>query len=240
MKAIKQCQVTTLRQERKRWLAMISRCHHLKDAAYPKYGGVGITVCQRWRDSFDAYCQDMECPRPAGMTIERKDGTKGYSPENCVWATYAQQNRNLKTNLFLEHNGKRMVIADWAEEVGIPPSTIATRIYCRHWSTEKALTTSIHGWSPNAKMLTFNGETLRLSKMAEKYGIKRQVIQDRLKAGWSIEKALTTTIGSTQHFLMVTYKGETLKASEMAKKHGVSYNRMVERITQYGWSPEKA
>jgi hypothetical protein len=75
------------------WKAMIQRCTNPRDQRWNDYGGRGITVCKRWRDSFEAFYADMG-PRPAGLTLERVNNDEGYSPENCKWATYEEQSRN--------------------------------------------------------------------------------------------------------------------------------------------------
>lgn len=75
------------------WQAMRARCHNPKHSAYPRYGARGIQVCERWRNSFDAFLADMG-ERPDGSTLDRIDGSKGYEPGNCRWATTAQQFEN--------------------------------------------------------------------------------------------------------------------------------------------------
>lgn len=75
------------------WRSMKQRCGNPKNHAYIDYGGRGITVCQRWQDSFENFLIDMG-NRPPGMTLERKDNDGGYNPDNCEWATYSTQNNN--------------------------------------------------------------------------------------------------------------------------------------------------
>jgi hypothetical protein len=74
------------------WCAMLQRCFYPNGQAYSRYGGRGITVCERWRN-FVNFLADMGEP-PRGKSLDRIDNDKGYSPENCRWATHAQQNLN--------------------------------------------------------------------------------------------------------------------------------------------------
>ena len=77
------------------WLAMRQRCHDPKSTNYHKYGAKGVKVCARWRKSFSAFLEDMG-ERPDGKTLDRKNGEKGYYPDNCRWSTPKEQNENRK------------------------------------------------------------------------------------------------------------------------------------------------
>jgi hypothetical protein len=120
------------------WRGMLSRCQNAKAKDYGRYGGRGITVCDRWK-TFALFLADMG-ERPAGMTLERKDGAKGYSPENCTWATYTQQARNRRGNVHVTHEGSTATIAEWAERTGLERKTLQYRIRAG-WPAERALTT---------------------------------------------------------------------------------------------------
>jgi hypothetical protein len=79
------------------WVEARKRCHSPQNKRFPSYGGRGIFVCDRWRNSFEAFFSDMgECPE--GLTLERKDNDRGYEPGNCVWADRCQQSRNRRSN----------------------------------------------------------------------------------------------------------------------------------------------
>ena len=74
------------------WEAMKSRCFNRNHKGYRAYGGMGITVCERWL-VFANFLADMG-ERPAGMTLDRKDSGGNYEPDNCRWATRLEQSRN--------------------------------------------------------------------------------------------------------------------------------------------------
>lgn len=75
------------------WIAMNRRCHDQKATNYGWYGGRGIYVCPRWRDSFDAFLADVG-ERPSGLTLDRIDNNGHYEPGNVRWATHKQQSLN--------------------------------------------------------------------------------------------------------------------------------------------------
>lgn len=84
-------------RERNAWNAMIQRCYNTDNHAYNNYGERGIKVCDRWRNSFMNYYNDMY-PKPTwAHSIDRIDNNGDYEPGNCRWATYSQQNTNKRT-----------------------------------------------------------------------------------------------------------------------------------------------
>lgn len=111
------------------WRAMLSRCLNKNATGYSRYGGSGITVCERWQESFEHFYEDMG-PRPTiSHTLDRyPDNTGNYEPGNCRWATKSQQAKNCRWSTELTHDGKTLTIREWAEHLSISISTIRGRI----------------------------------------------------------------------------------------------------------------
>lgn len=124
------------------WSGMRKRCRLVTDKYYPRYGGKGIDMADAWYDSFERFYEDMGA-RPGGCSIDRIDNSKGYSKENCRWASPKQQNRNRNSNHLLTFRGESKCISEWAEQTGIRKDTLRRRICVYGWEVEKALTTNV-------------------------------------------------------------------------------------------------
>ena len=124
------------------WRAMIQRCTSEKCSAFKNYGGRGITVCQRWLESFPNFYEDMGMRPNSGMCLERKNNDLGYSKENCIWATRTSQANNTRTNVFVQHNGESHTITEWARFYGLDPFLIFGRMR-KGWSFVESISTPI-------------------------------------------------------------------------------------------------
>jgi hypothetical protein len=113
--------------EYRTWRHMINRCYREKDREYPQYGGRGIKVCDQWRQSFEAFFADMGHRPSAGHSIDRIDNNGNYEPGNCRWATRAEQCRNRRSNVLIEHDGQRKTVIEWSESTGLSYMTIYKR-----------------------------------------------------------------------------------------------------------------
>ena len=121
------------------FLAMHRRCYDKYNEHYLYYGARGITVCDRWKNSFENFHADMG-NRPEGKTLERINNEEGYSPQNCVWATPTQQASNRRNNVKIEINGEIKTVAEWCRVTQIKQSTVSERIK-RGWNPIHAVLT---------------------------------------------------------------------------------------------------
>lgn len=110
------------------YYSMLTRCYKETNREYHRYGGRGITVCQRWLDSFENFLEDMGKTANATMSIDRIDNEKGYSPENCRWATKKEQSNNTRRNRFLTVNGVTDTLANHCRKYGILKGTVLGRL----------------------------------------------------------------------------------------------------------------
>jgi hypothetical protein len=111
------------------WQGMLRRCYTPTNRAFQDYGGRGIGVCDRWRNSFLAFAEDMG-ERPHGTSIDRKDNDGDYTPENCRWATKKEQQRNRRVNRRLTIEGRTYLAVELAELSGLKTDTIIHRAAC--------------------------------------------------------------------------------------------------------------
>lgn len=122
------------------WWAMRKRCENPNTEQFDNYGGRGISVCKRWR-SFGNFIADMGSRPSCGHSIDRIDVNGNYEPDNCRWATKAEQARNRRNNIYATINGETKVLKDWADKLGIAYTTVRYRMKRLGMSAEEALNT---------------------------------------------------------------------------------------------------
>lgn len=128
-------------REYRAWCGAKRRCYLKTNPKYPSYGGRGIKMCDRWLDSYENFLADMgRCPK--GMTLGRKDNDGNYEPDNCQWETQKQQANNRRSSVWVEFNGQRKTLHQWAESLGMKEATIRYRIK-NGFPLEKALSSSM-------------------------------------------------------------------------------------------------
>lgn len=263
---------------------MRARCRDISDQNFPQYGGRGVTVCDRWYDSFEVFRDDVgERPSPK-HSLDRIDTLRGYEPGNVRWATRKEQCNNKRTNRVIELDGVSRTVMQWAEALGLSSRLICQRLdrgaspadalkprsktpgvgptagamsrdqrchyamirrctnpkcadypdyggrgisVCERWLGKEGLANFLKDMGPHpgtgysldrvdsngpyspdncrwatakaqarntrrTRLLTHNGETMCVSAWAERYGIPPYKITQRLKRGWTAERAITT------------------------------------------------
>lgn len=215
------------------WLQIKDRCLNPRNAAWRNYGGRGIHVSERWKNSFSAFYEDMGDP-PVGHSIDRINNDGDYCKENCRWATQIQQANNTRQNRIIVFRGRRRTLAQWCREFGIPCYIVTDRL-SRGWTTEDAFTTPIAHWNP--RTITSQGKTQSLSEWSRETGLSVATIFQRLDHGWDVDRALSASTDST--WRMITYQGETLPLAEWSRRVGISRITIRRRLAR-GLSLEEA
>ena len=122
------------------WANMCTRCNNPNSPRYADYGGRGIVVCEEWRHTFALFEKwALENGYSDNLTIDRIDVNGDYTPENCRFVTYIENNQNRRDNVLLEFNGEVHCLTEWSRIMGIGQSVLTNRLK-RGWSVEKALT----------------------------------------------------------------------------------------------------
>lgn len=119
------------------WHMMIQRCCNPNATRFERYGGRGITVCQGWRESFEAFYRDMG-KRPEGTTLDRINRDGPYCKENCRWATRREQQSNLRSNRKISYQGETHTLAEWSRVLNLPMKRLESRLR-KGWTVERAM-----------------------------------------------------------------------------------------------------
>ncbi len=121
------------------WASMVQRCTNSKHPAFERYGGRGITACERWL-KFENFLADMG-ERPSGTSLDRWPNNDGnYEKSNCRWATSTEQGRNKRNNVMLTYLGDTLSMPDMCEKYGLSRDIVKGRL-TRGWTVEKSLST---------------------------------------------------------------------------------------------------
>lgn len=131
---------SNLTPEYRAWNAMLNRCRNSKVPSYPEYGGRGIKVCDRWRESYPNFLFDMGRRPSPSHSLDRKDNNGNYEPSNCRWATRLEQDFNKRCTKMIKYRGETITALDAARISGLGIKTINRRIR-RGWSAADAIET---------------------------------------------------------------------------------------------------
>lgn len=131
----------TITPEYRSWVSMKNRCLSPQGPGYANDGGRGITICDRWRDSYEAFLADVGRRPSLKHSLHRVDNDRGYEPSNVRWALPAEQAANKRSTRLLTFGGVTQSLSAWAETIGLTPAGLAGRLDNPGWSLERALTT---------------------------------------------------------------------------------------------------
>jgi len=163
------------------WQKLKHRCLGKNNHHYEQYKDLGVS--DSWL-KFENFYADMG-DRPKDRTIERIDNSKGYSKENCRWATRKEQQNNCKSNVLLTHNGKTQTMMMWSEELNISYLKIRSRVV-RGKTGDDLFSKE----NKAERLMTHEGKTMNLKQWAELKGIKENTLRGRLFRGMKFEDAL--------------------------------------------------
>lgn len=124
------------------WAGIKDRCRNTNCPLYKNYGGRGISVCDRWFNSFEAFLKDMGEPPSLKHQIDREDNDGNYEPGNCRWVTSEVQQNNRRNNVLIEHNGRKKTLSQWATCLGVGVTTLRWRLLAG-WPPEKILSVPV-------------------------------------------------------------------------------------------------
>lgn len=112
------------------WGNMKYRCYNENSKDFPKYGGRGITVCEEWRHDYAAFHKwAIENGYSEELQLDRVDNDKGYSPDNCRWATPKQNSNNRGNKVLITALGITLSINEWSEKLGVRRDYLYNRFY---------------------------------------------------------------------------------------------------------------
>lgn len=143
--------------EYRTWIGMKLRCLNVNRQDYPRYGGRGISICERWEKSYEQFLADMGRRPTPQYSLDRIDTNGMYEPGNCQWATRSQQSRNRRDRNLVVINGESRLLCDWSSLCGLSVRTLWNRIHVLGWSPEKAISAPPRTYG-NRQLIDYLGE----------------------------------------------------------------------------------
>lgn len=250
------------------WQSMLDRALNKNNPQYKDYGGRGIKVCARWRESFLNFYEDMG-ERHEEHSLDRIDVNGNYScgkceeclangwTANCRWATREQQAWNRTDTIYLTHNGETLAIGEWAKRLGLPRSLLYMRYCVRGWSaadtlsgerTEEALPDAEHAYKNQARIavnLALEQGRLTRPPTCERPGCTRKAEEAHHHKGYEPENWLTVrwlcaTCHYHEHSDVIEFNGRELTVKEWAQELGLTTASLRSRLVSPNWTKEEA
>lgn len=164
-------------REYQSWRSARNRCFNSAAEAFPYYGGRGISMCDRWRESFAAFVQDMGA-RPPSASLERIDNDGDYEPANCRWASKHDQMRNRRSNVLVRYQDQTYVLRDLATELNVSYKLLH-RNYSETGDIERAIDTTLQTTrfgSRGRLRVAYAGEVVSLKDVARMEGVPYSIL----------------------------------------------------------------
>lgn len=194
------------------WHGIKDRCLNPNSCNWSRYGGRGITICDRWKDSFPNFLEDMG-KRPSDQhSIERKNNDGNYEPSNCIWATVEQQVYNRSTNVYVKLSDSDDFIdtKKAMKLLNMRKGTFFTRLY-RNTDLTKPI-------RRHETTYEYNGQTYSLKELAKLSKVKAKDLARRIREGMKIEDAINKPKCEVRKY---SYKGQELTIPEISKLENI-------------------
>jgi hypothetical protein len=170
------------------WASMKGRCLNPNNPKFPRYGARGIRVCPEWVSDFAAFYVAMGSKPSPAHSLDRIDNNGDYCPANCRWAEPSTQSNNRSTTRQFTYDGRQCGLRELAAIYKVPYKRLKHRLE-HGWSISDAIETPI---GADEKHIAFQGRSQSLSAWGREVGLSGACVSERLRAGWSIERTLTT------------------------------------------------
>lgn len=167
------------------WSAMKARCYAPSCKDVGLYQKNGITVCDRWRNSFENFMADMGVIPGENYSIERIDNSKGYSPDNCKWIPVSDQQKNRSNVPVYTLNGETLCLKEWSRKLGFNYETVRGRLR-RGLDFESAIKPD-----PYERLVEIDGKQMTVSEWCEHFNINAMDVYSRIHRGCSKHDAIT-------------------------------------------------
>jgi DNA-binding transcriptional ArsR family regulator len=215
----------TLSSEFNSWHSMKERCLNSKSTSYKRYGGRGITICDRWINSFENFYADMG-PKPSEKySIERMNNDGNYEPSNCKWATDAEQAFNKSTTIMVKcPDGEWLLTKDAAKKYGLNNHTLYSRMRSGIPLDQKVLDYPAFN---DRQYYSFNGADKTVQEICDETGISDFNLRYHLRQGKTVQDAIDINNTYNRKYL---YQGKEYTITELASLIGVTHSTLNVRL----------
>lgn len=177
------------------WHGMRQRCLDKNSTSYHNYGGRGIAICKEWMNDYVSFYEwALANGATKDLTLDRIDVNGNYEPSNCRWANSYTQANNTRQNRFIEYNGERLTVIQWARKTGIEEGTIRARLDNYGYSVAQAL-----GYEPYKKS---NGDRSHTRKPVNQYSLNGEFIRE-----WASAKEASDALGISMRTIQMCVTG---------------------------------